>query len=333
MCVVLSLLLLVAILPHDNVKASSVHDDIVSSARDQLGTPYLYGGTTPSGFDCSGFIRYVFNEVGIQLPRTSASQYRAGKSVSKSNLEVGDLVFFNTTGAAPSHSGIYIGSNQFIHASSSNGISISNINDPHYWGSRYIGARRVLEDIEVQQVSLKELPAGQYHDVSSDFWAHNSISRLGEQTIITGYEGSLFKPNEEITRAQVAIILTRALDLQPTGAKVDFHDVAESYHAYDAIQAVAQAGFFSGDSNGNFRPNDHFTREHIALVFKKAFELSDATEHTHFKDVSESRHSYHAIQSLAESGITAGYQDGTFRPGNTTTRAQLSVFFDRALTK
>ncbi|GAE26251.1 cell wall lytic activity [Halalkalibacter wakoensis JCM 9140] len=331
MCVVLTILLLATIAPRDQVKASSVRDDIVSIAKGQLGTPYRFGGTTPSGFDCSGFIRYVFNGVGIDLPRTSASQYRAGTSVSKSDLEVGDLVFFNTTGANPSHSGIYIGSNQFIHASSSNGISISNINDPHYWGSRYIGARRVLEEIEVQQVSLKELPAGQYHDVSSDFWAVNSIRRLGEQTIITGYEGSLFKPNEQITRAQVAIILTRALNLEANGESVDFHDVSSSFHAYDAIQAVAQAGFFSGDSKGNFRPNDPFTREHIALVFKKAFELPDATAQTDFKDVSDSRHSYQAIQSLAESGITSGYKDGTFRPGETTTRAQLSVFFDRAL--
>ncbi len=333
--VVLAILVLTTIVPQERVEAST-KDSIVSIARDQLGTPYRFGGTTPSGFDCSGFIGYVFNKVGVDLPRTAAAQYGAGQAVSRSNLEVGDLVFFETYKPGPSHSGIYIGNNQFIHASSSRGISISSVNDPYYWSDRYLGARRVLKEEvkaepEIQQVSLKQLPAGQYHDVPSSFWAKKEIATLGEANIINGYDTSIFKPSNPVTRAQVAIILSRALDLKPTGQAKGFNDVSSKFHAYDEIQAVADAGLFSGDSNGNFKPNDPFTREHIALVFAKAFELEAASETIHFSDIDESRNSYEAIQRLAASGITGGLDDGSYGPGNTTTRAQLAVFLHRAL--
>lgn len=330
--VVVAILVITTLAPMERTQASTTKDSIVSHARDQLGVPYRFGGTTPSGFDCSGFIGYVFNKVGVSLPRTAAAQYRAGVAVSKSNLEVGDLVFFETYKPGPSHSGIYIGDDRFIHASSSRGITISNVNDPYYWNDRYLGARRVLEEEpQVKQVSLEPLPAGQYHDVPSNFWAKKEIAALGKANIINGYENSIFKPNDPVTRAQVALILTRAFNLSPTGASKGFKDVNSSFHAYDAIQAVADAGFFGGDSNGNFRPNDPFTREHIALVFAKAFELEAASENVSFTDVDESSASYDAIQRLAASGITNGLGDGSFGTSKTTTRAQLSVFLHRAL--
>lgn len=122
---------------------ASTSNEIESTAKAYLGTPYVWGGTSPSGFDCSGYIQYVFKQHGINLPRTASSQFNVGTSVSKANLQKGDLVFFETYKKGPSHVGIYLGGGHFINASSSKGVSIDSLNSS-YWAERYIGAKRVL---------------------------------------------------------------------------------------------------------------------------------------------------------------------------------------------
>lgn len=124
--------------------SSSKADAIISTAKKYIGVPYLWAGSTPSGFDCSGFVQYVFKAHGISLNRTCQTQYQHGTYVSKANLKPGDLVFFqNTYKAGISHVGIYIGNGQFIHASSSKGVVISNLSSSYYV-SHYYGARRIL---------------------------------------------------------------------------------------------------------------------------------------------------------------------------------------------
>lgn len=123
--------------------ASSKAAGVINTAKSFMGVPYVWGGTTPGGFDCSGFIQYVLGKHGISVPRTAAEQYNVGTSVSKSNLRVGDLVFFTTYKPGPSHLGFYLGNQQFIHASSSKGVTISSLTSDYY-ASRYIGARRVI---------------------------------------------------------------------------------------------------------------------------------------------------------------------------------------------
>lgn len=121
----------------------SAGQELVNYAMNFLGTPYVWGGTTTSGFDCSGFTKYVYQQYGYTLNRTAAQQLGNGYSVS--NLEPGDLVFFNntySTSAAASHVGIYAGDNQFIHAASG-GVKITSLSDSYY-ASRYIGARRIF---------------------------------------------------------------------------------------------------------------------------------------------------------------------------------------------
>ena len=123
--------------------ATNLAQKIITTGKKYIGVPYVWGGSTPSGFDCSGFVQYVFRQHGIQLPRTSAQQYSVGTWVAKSNLLPGDLVFFNTSGSGVSHLGIYLGNGDFLHASSSKGVMISQLSNS-YWAPRYVGAKRVL---------------------------------------------------------------------------------------------------------------------------------------------------------------------------------------------
>jgi len=116
---------------------------VVQTSLSYQGVPYVFGGTTPNGFDCSGFTRYVFAQAGIYLPRSADEQYEVGRAVSYSRLQAGDLVYFSTYESGASHVGIYLGNGQFISATSSRGIAIARL-DSGYWGDRYIGARRVL---------------------------------------------------------------------------------------------------------------------------------------------------------------------------------------------
>ncbi|MGH2348638.1 MAG: LysM peptidoglycan-binding domain-containing protein [bacterium] len=107
-----------------------------------LGVRYRWGGTTPRGFDCSGFIGYALNRVGVQVPRTTFAMFKTGRPVSRSQLQVGDVVFFQTVSPGPSHAGIYIGNNLFMHSSSGIGrVSITSL-DYRYYKARYYGARR-----------------------------------------------------------------------------------------------------------------------------------------------------------------------------------------------
>ncbi|MCE2504218.1 MAG: C40 family peptidase [Chlorobi bacterium] len=116
---------------------------ILIVAEDWLGTPYLYGGISKKGTDCSGFVYNVFAVADVQLPRTSRDQSTVGAMINDERIQPGDLVFFNTTGDGVSHVGIAIGNDKFIHASTSKGVIISSLEE-EYYRKRFLFARRLL---------------------------------------------------------------------------------------------------------------------------------------------------------------------------------------------
>ncbi len=118
---------------------------IVNEAKKYLGVPYVWGGTSPSGFDCSGLVYYVFMQEGYGLYRTAGSQYRNGTSVSRSELQPGDIIcFYNGSMTSIGHVGIYVGGGEFIHASSGSGKVIISKLSQSYYDSHYYGARRIV---------------------------------------------------------------------------------------------------------------------------------------------------------------------------------------------
>lgn len=118
---------------------------INSAASRYLGIRYVLGGTGGGGIDCSGYTLRVFQQLGINLPRTAAAQFRTGAAVNSRNLRAGDLVFFNTTGKVASHVGIYLGNGMMAGANSYYGKTmIEPLFSNPYWANRYNGARRVL---------------------------------------------------------------------------------------------------------------------------------------------------------------------------------------------
>lgn len=124
--------------------AGELAQAIIDTGKSLIGTPYVWGGTTPSGFDCSGFVQYIFRVNGVNIPRISQSQYAMGTHVSKSELQPGDLVFFfNTNKNVITHVGVYIGNGQFVHASSYYGITIGEL-ESSYYKNRFYGATRIL---------------------------------------------------------------------------------------------------------------------------------------------------------------------------------------------
>jgi cell wall-associated NlpC family hydrolase len=116
---------------------------ITSTALSLRGTPYRDGGSDPRGFDCSGFVEYVFGRHGINVPRTVDELYRAGTPVERDAVHAGDLLFFSTTAPGATHVGMAIGGDEFVHAPSAAGVVRVERFSGSYWSPRFVGARRL----------------------------------------------------------------------------------------------------------------------------------------------------------------------------------------------
>jgi hypothetical protein len=318
-------MLLTIILPFQSISAaSSTPDQIVKVAKEYIGVPYKWGGTTPSGFDCSGYMRYVYDQVGISLPRTAADQYNAGTKVSKSELKPGDLVFFHKTynKKGITHAGIYIGNNQFISATSSKGIKVDSLSSS-YWGPKYYGATRVIDKAP-----------GEFYDLNSNHVAYDAISTLTKLNIIYGYEDGTFKPDANLTRGQAAAIINRQLKKNPS--KLDhFSDVPTNSRFAKDIAAIKELGIIQGFGDGTFRPNNTMTRAEMALIVQKAFELEHAqiasTRNKGYNDIEPGYWAHDAIVTMSHIDTTTLFDGDQYYPAKNASRAVFTTAIYNAM--
>lgn len=130
----------------EEVDSLSMKERVSLFSKKMLNIPYRFGGSTFMGIDCSGYVQKVFSFLKVPLPRTAREQFKIGEAISKDELSIGDLVFFRTYASFPSHVGIYLGNNLFIHASSKDKMVTINSLDKPYFVKRFIGAKRLLSD-------------------------------------------------------------------------------------------------------------------------------------------------------------------------------------------
>ncbi|MGN7479364.1 C40 family peptidase [Solibacillus silvestris] len=287
----------------NTAQASSV-SELTATASKYIGVPYVYGGTTARGLDCSGFTQLVFKQLGHDLNRTAATQYKQGKAVAKSDLQPGDLVFFNTSGGV-SHVGISLGGSKFIHAGTSTGVTESSL-DSSYWGKRYVGAKRVASFGETEKVvaAATSVDKEEVKDSAIDFTVYAS-------------------------RGEVALQLAETLGLDTSDTNSPFADVKSTSKYAGAATALYKLGIFTGDENGKFNAGSPLTRAQMAKVLVTAFDLKMSSKNMHFTDVPSSHWAHSDISILASNGITVGKGDGTFGTNDNVMLKHLTAFINR----
>ncbi|HWO75581.1 MAG TPA: S-layer homology domain-containing protein [Bacillus sp. (in: firmicutes)] len=192
-------------------------------------------------------------------------------------------------------------------------------------GDYYLGIElnSDYQEYEFEIVPLK------FKDVGVDFWANKEISFLSELGVIKGYPTGEFRPNNQVTRAQAALMITRALGLNTANNPAPaFKDVPKNHQAYEAISALVAEGIYPNGQQ--FNPNAPLKRDDMARMLVNAYELKGATGKA-FSDVPSKHWAYNYISALAANKITTGYNDNTFKPNNPITRAQFSSFMARAM--
>ncbi|WP_082087931.1 C40 family peptidase [Domibacillus indicus] len=326
----LAIILFLSMSPLTAVKteAASIGESVVAYGKKFIGVPYVWGGTTPGGFDCSGFVQYIYKNVAdVSLPRTTGEQYAVGTAVAKSELQVGDLIFYaNTYKKGISHVGIYAGNNQVLNATSSKGIALVSMNDS-YWGPKYAGAKRVLAG-PASSIAAPDW----FTDVPAASITYQAIKTLTESNIINGYNDYTFRPDEQVTRGQAAAILNRVLGLQAQ-ASSSFTDVPAGNAFAADIAAIQEAGIINGFDDQTFRPYNNMTRNEMAIIIHRAFELElpAAAAGPIYSDVNSSHWAYAGILTVASTDKIGFFQNEKFDGSKTATREAFTAAIFNAM--
>ena len=187
-----------------------------------------------------------------------------------------------------------------------------------------LGTKTIMQDIIVIEPSL-------FKDIPIDYPYKQEINYLVKQKIITGYSDGTFLPTKQLTRAQAAVMITRALKLDTSNVKnPNFADVPVTHPYYKEIAAVANQGIVGGKQGGVFDPAGTLTRGQMAKILATAYRLTGTTDKV-FKDVKTTDWLYEYVQALAYHDVTTGYSDGTFKPNVAISREHFSLFLYRAM--
>ncbi|PYF07590.1 S-layer homology domain-containing protein [Ureibacillus chungkukjangi] len=187
-----------------------------------------------------------------------------------------------------------------------------------------LGTKTVSYPIEVPEKSI-------FTDISVSHPYYEQLKYLAEKGYVAGYADGSFKPNNELTRAHGAVIISKVMGLDTTNiTNPEFTDVSTAHMYYKQIAAVQNAKIMGGKEDGSFDPNGKLTRAQMAVIIANAFELSGISS-TQFSDVPSDSGAYPFVQALAKNNITVGYSDGTYKPNSYITRAHFGLFIYNAL--
>ncbi|RDI39980.1 C40 family peptidase [Falsibacillus pallidus] len=308
--------LLLLLIPFQSAEAAS-GNEVVDYSKKFIGVPYSFGGTSPSGFDCSGYLSYVYSHFGISLPRMSSQQATVGTTVSKAELQPGDMVFFaDTYKAGVSHAGIYIGNNSFISATSSSGVKIDSMSNV-YWSPKFAYGKR-----------LSQVANGLFSDLPTSHPAYEAVELLNSKNIINGFDNGEFKPDGLVTRGQASAIVNRILKVSTSSTK-SFPDVGTGSTFAKDIAAMKETGIIQGFPDGSFRPGDSLTRAQMAVILDRAFKTENKVGVTKasnvYLDVAPTSWAADAISALYYLDKTTMFKTDYFRAGFNATRAEFSA--------
>lgn len=169
-----------------------------------------------------------------------------------------------------------------------------------------------------------------FRDVPSGHWASEYIGIMVEKDVIRGISPGNFGPDKPTRRAELAVMIVKALNLPLEKKKLEFADIPASHWAYSYIATAQKAGIISGYPDGKFKPDEYVTRGQMAVMLTRAYSLTRTGKAVDFRDVSSGYWAYEAILKLADNKITKGYEDKTFRPGLHVRRAEVAVFLAKA---
>ena len=304
------------------------HEEIRALLREQTIDLGVKGRDTSYGYGLIQIPQNLKREAPRPLPPVDVSAKVIGTEKEIATLEIRWKQ--NPTGITPSAYAVYRNGKQIAKTTQTTYIDTVSSGTYTYTIEAYNEEGK--PSARSKPVTLTVLSTGipAFHDLNGNEWYASALRELVKRGVIEGYPDGTIRPNVAMTRAEAAVMMSRALGLNPIPYRNTFLDVRRQSYAADYIEAVVAQGIFSGYGNQTFRPHDAITRGEIAAIFQRAFQFKPQAR-LYFRDVPVDYFAYDAIANVAGAGVAKGMPDGTFRPHASVTRAEFAAFLVRAL--